>query len=458
MLAQEIIRRKRDGASLTSAELNFIAGGLADGAVSEGQAAAFAMAVFFQGMDTDETAAWTHAMRDSGDTMHWAADRFGGPMLDKHSTGGVGDKVSLVLAPMLAACGAVVPMISGRGLGHTGGTLDKLESIPGFNTRFDQEGFETVLLQSGCAIVGANESLAPADRRLYAVRDVTATVESIPLITASILSKKMAAGLDALILDVKTGSGAFASSLDMAQELATSLVRVGNASGLPTRALITDMNQVLGATAGNSVEVMESIDYLVEGKGDPRFDQVVMALGSELLVLGGLSSDHAEAEARLRQALTSGDAAERFEKMAAAQGAPADLLQHYKTQLPRAMVVQPIKSGSNGTVRSIDVRRIGMAVVAMGGGRRVATDPVDPTVGFSEVVGIGVSIETGDVLAVVHGRDDDQIAHASAEFLGAIEIGAAPGDAASGDAPPGGAPPVGKAPADANVIIDRIES
>ena len=453
MLAQEVIRRKRDGASLTSAELNFFAGGLADGSISEGQAAAFAMAVFFQGMDTDETAAWTHAMRDSGDTMHWAADRFGGPMLDKHSTGGVGDKVSLVLAPMLAACGAVVPMISGRGLGHTGGTLDKLESIPSFNIWFDQDGIEKVLRQSGCAIVGANESLAPADRRLYAVRDVTATVESIPLITASILSKKMAAGLDALILDVKTGSGAFASGLEMAQELATSLVRVGNASGLATRALITDMNQVLGTTAGNSVEVAESVDYLVEGHGDPRFDQVVMALGIELLVLGGLAPDRAEAETRLRQALTSGAAAERFEKMVAAQGAPAEFLKHYSNQLPRARVTQPVQAGSRGTVRSMDVRRIGMAIVAMGGGRRVATDPVDPTVGFSEVVGIGAQVEVGDVLAVVHGRNQAQAASAAAEFLSAVEIGAAqdgePGDDAAS---------VSATPVRPDTIIERIEN
>ncbi|MGI9309659.1 MAG: thymidine phosphorylase, partial [Gammaproteobacteria bacterium] len=296
MLAPEIIRRKRDGATLTSDELTFLANGIADGTISEGQAAAFAMAVFFQGMYTEETAAWTHAMRDSGEVLNWSKQQFDGPLLDKHSTGGVGDKVSLVLAPMLAACGALVPMISGRGLGHTGGTLDKLESIPNFSTQFDQSGMQTVLEKSGCAIVSASESLAPADRRLYGVRDVTATVESIPLITASILSKKMAAGLDGLVLDVKTGTGAFASSLDTARDLATSLVSVGNASGLTTRALITDMNQVLGSSAGNSVEVIESLDYLTTGEGEPRFDQVVLELGIELLLLGKLADDRSGAK------------------------------------------------------------------------------------------------------------------------------------------------------------------
>jgi thymidine phosphorylase len=423
MLAPEIIRHKRDGGKLSREELTFMANGIATGAVSEAQVAAFAMAIFFQGMSVDESAAWTHAMRDSGEIIRWRKDEFDGPILDKHSTGGVGDKVSLVLAPMLATCGAIVPMISGRGLGHTGGTLDKLESIPGFNSQLDHGQFKAVLKKSGCAIVGANQSLAPADRRLYAVRDVTATVESIPLITASILSKKMAAGLEGLILDVKTGSGAFAGTTTMARALATSLVNVGHASGLPTRALITDMNQVLGTSAGNSVEVIEAINYLVEGNGEQRFDRVVLELGMELLIMGGIAVDRVDAESMLRQVLSSGAAAERFAQMAAAQGAPADILDRYKTCLPRAKVERPVVAQSPGVIRSMDVRRIGLIVVTMGGGRRVATDSVNPAVGLTDIVGIGESVAKDQVLAVVHADNAEQAELASRELLAALEIG-----------------------------------
>ena len=423
MLAPEIIRRKRDGGTLSRDELRFLADGIASGDVSDAQAAAFAMAVFFQGMSNDETAAWTRAMRDSGDIIRWSKDDFHGPILDKHSTGGVGDKVSLVLAPMLAACGAIVPMISGRGLGHTGGTLDKLESIPGFNTRLEHDQFEAVLKKTGCAIVGASDSLAPADRRLYAVRDVTATVESIPLITASILSKKMAAGLEGLILDVKTGSGAFAATKKMARELAASLVNVGNASGLPARALITDMNQVLGTSAGNSVEVIEAIEYLTGGNGELRFDRVVLELGIELLIMGRIAIDRADAESMLRQVLSSGAAAERFGKMAAAQGAPADILETYKSCLPRAEVERPVMAKSRGVIRAMDVRRIGLIVVAMGGGRLIVTDSINPAVGLTDIVGIGESVEKGQVLATVHADDEQQAEHAAREFIDAIKIG-----------------------------------
>jgi thymidine phosphorylase len=424
MLATEIIRHKRDGGTLSKEELTFMANGIATASVSEG-------------MSTDESVAWTHAMRDSGEIIRWRKDQFDGPILDKHSTGGVGDKVSLVLAPMLAACGAIVPMISGRGLGHTGGTLDKLESIPDFNTQLDHCQLEAVLKKSGCAIVGASESLAPADRRLYAVRDVTATVESIPLITASILSKKMAAGLEGLILDVKTGSGAFAATTTMARELATSLVNIGHASGLPTRALITDMNQVLGKSAGNSVEVIESIDYLVEGSGEQRFDRVVLELGMELLIMGGIAIDRADAESMLRQVLSSGAAAERFAQMASAQGASADILDRYKTCLPRANIERPIVAQSPGVIRSMDVRRIGLIVVAMGGGRRIVTDRINPAVGLTDIAGIGATVEQGQVLARVHADDKGQAEYATSEFLDAMEIG--------------------EAAAAPDLIVDRIE-
>jgi thymidine phosphorylase len=423
MQTREIIRRKRDRETLSSEELNILARGIADGSVSEGQGAAFAMAVYFNNMSTEETVAWTHAMRDSGNILEWPRERFDGPILDKHSTGGVGDKVSLVLAPMLAACGAIVPMISGRGLGHTGGTLDKLEAIPGLVTNLNIPDFESVVERAGCAIVDASEKVAPADRVLYGIRDVTATVDSIPLITASILSKKMAAGLEALVLDIKTGSGAFASSLDMARQLASSLVDVSTASGLPVRAVITDMNQVLGTTAGNALEVIESLDYLVTGQGDKRFDEVVMELGIEALMLGDLADDRTMAQRLLRQTLSSGEAAERFAKMVRAQGGPANLLETYNRCLPRANVIAPVDSTASGYVRRIDVRKVGLAVVTMGGGRKFPGENVNPAVGLSDIVGIGRIIKSGDPVATVHAGNEGDLEAASREILGAIDIG-----------------------------------
>ena len=427
MQIQEIIRRKRDGKTLSAGELDFMARGIADGSISEGQGAAFAMAVYFRGMETGETAHWTHAMRDSGDVLAWPKDRFNGPIIDKHSTGGVGDKVSLMLAPMLAACGAIVPMISGRGLGHTGGTLDKLEAIPGFRTDLDPRALETVIHLAGCAIVGASARIAPADRVLYGIRDVTATVDSIPLITASILSKKMAAGLEGLVLDVKTGSGAFASSMEMARELATSLVDVSNASGLPARALVTDMNQVLGTTAGNALEVEEALDYLVNGGGEQRLDQVTMALGAEALLLGGLAADEKAAGEMLGRVLSSGEAAEQFAKMAKAQGGPGDLLDSYRRQLPRAAVVRPVESTAAGFVRGMDVRELGMAVVGMGGGREVPDSVIDPGVGLSGIIGVGQAVEEGQPLAVVHVGDESDYLATRDRIIAAIDIGNEPG-------------------------------
>ncbi len=281
MLPQEIIRKKRDGRALSAAEITFFVDGLTAGRITEGQVAAFAMAVFFQGMSRAETVALTRAMTESGSRLRW--HDLDGPVVDKHSTGGIGDKVSLILAPIMAACGAYVPMISGRGLGHTGGTLDKLESIPGYQTAPDLDRFRHAVRQAGCAIIGQTADLAPADRRLYAIRDVTATVESAPLIIASILSKKLAAGLDALVMDVKVGSGAFLPELDAAKELAASLVEVANDAGLPCAALLTDMSQCLGHSAGNALEVQEAIDVLTGRGREPRLREATLALAAELL-------------------------------------------------------------------------------------------------------------------------------------------------------------------------------
>ncbi len=305
-LPQEIIRAKRDGRPLSEAEIGEFIAGLTSGAVSEGQAAAFAMAVFFRGMSLEERVALTRAMTLSGETLDWRAPDLPGPILDKHSTGGVGDNVSLMLAPMLAACGAFVPMISGRGLGHTGGTLDKLDSIPGYVTQPDLLRFKQVVREAGCAIIGQTAALAPADRRLYAIRDVTATVESVALITASILSKKLAAGLEGLVMDVKTGSGAFMESLEGSRELAASIATVAGSAGLPTVSLITDMNEPLASAAGNAVEVRNAVDYLTGAKRDPRLHRVMLALGAELLALAGLAKDVADGTSLMQRTLELG--------------------------------------------------------------------------------------------------------------------------------------------------------
>src|SRR5882724_7054078 len=323
MLPQEIIRKKRDGGTLGEAEIRFLIAGLTSGTVSEGQVAAFAMAVFFRGMSMPERIALTVAMRNSGTVLDWRGLSLPGPVIDKHSTGGIGDKVSLMLAPILAACGGFNPMISGRGLGHTGGTLDKLDSIPGYQSQPDLENFRKVVKEVGCAVIGQTDDLAPADRRLYAIRDVTATVESIPLITASILSKKLAEGLDGLVMDVKCGSGAFCDTEEMARDLAKSLVAVANRAGLPTVALITDMDCVLGRDVGNALEVAEAVFYLKgEGTREPRLHEVVMSLAGEMLALGKLAPSVAAGRARAEAALEDGRAAEKFSRMVAALGGP----------------------------------------------------------------------------------------------------------------------------------------
>jgi len=412
LLPQEIIRRKRDGFALSDGELRAFAQGIADERIGEAQIAAFAMAVCWRGMDTAEAVSLTLAMRDSGSVLRWDGESLPGPVLDKHSTGGIGDTVSLMLGPMLAACGGFVPMVSGRGLGHTGGTLDKLEAIPGYRASVSVDQLRRVVREAGVAIVGAGDALAPADRRLYAVRDVTATVESVPLITASILSKKLAAGLGALVLDVKFGNGAFMQDRERARELARSLVEVGCGAGLPTQALLTDMNQALAPTAGNALEVQVALDYLLGMAPPARLHEVVMALGAAVLVQAGLAADDADARARLQRALDSGAAAERFARMVAGLGGPADVLA--KPGLPAAAVVRDASCGEAGFIATVDTRALGMAVVALGGGRRNSGDRIDPSVGLSDLLPIGMRVDAGTPLARVHARTaaeaDDAIA------------------------------------------------
>ena len=420
MLTQEIIRRKRDGHSLQEAEIAALIEGLSNGSVSEGQAAAFAMAVFLRGMDRSEAVALTCAMRDSGTVLSWKD--IGRPIVDKHSTGGVGDNVSLMLAPMLAACGCAVPMISGRGLGHTGGTLDKLDSIPGYMSQLGLDAFRRTVAEVGCAIIGQTADLAPADKRLYAIRDVTATVESIPLITASILSKKLAAGLEYLVLDVKTGSGAFMATPEDARALTESLVSVANGAGLRTSALITDMDEPLASAAGNAVEVMNAVLYLKGEYRDRRLHEVTLALGAELLMLARVASTQDEARAMLDRARSSGKAAEIFAAMVASLGGPADFLETPQRHLPAAPVIRDVHPEGSGTVTAIDTRAIGLAVIALGGGRRVASDMIDHAVGFTALAGKGETVGPDRPLATIHTRDEDALTQAAVALRKAYRL------------------------------------
>lgn len=425
-LPQETLRRKRDGERLPQAELVALARGLADGSLSDAQAAAFAMAVFFRGMTPAECAEFTFAMRDSGAVLDWRADELPGPVFDKHSTGGVGDLVSLPLGAMLAACGGFIPMVSGRGLGHTGGTLDKLESIPGYTVQPDAARLRRVVRDAGVAIIGASERIAPADRRLYAIRDVTATVDCVPLITASILSKKLAAGLEALVLDVKTGNGAVMPRLEQGRELAESLVSVAAAAGLRCTALITGMAQPLARSAGNALEVHEALALLRGEAPDPRLLEVTLALGVELLVLGGLATDRAAARGRLERALASGAAAERFARMVSGLGGPDDLLDHPARYLAAAPVIIEVPAGAEGFVTAIDTRALGLAVVALGGGRVSPGEAIDPRVGLDQIVRLGAPVRAGEPLARVHAADADSAARAVAAIRAAVVLGESP--------------------------------
>ncbi len=421
-LPQEIIRKKRDGGVMSTEEIRFFVEGITSGRTTEGQIAALAMAVFFNDMTMDERVAFTLAMRDSGDVLEWKSLSLPGPVMDKHSTGGVGDVVSLLLGPMIAACGGFVPMISGRGLGHTGGTLDKFDSIPGYTTVPDNELFRKVVREVGVAIIGQTAALAPADKRFYGIRDVTATVESVAMITGSILSKKLSAGLDVLAMDVKAGSGAFMPTYDKSVELAESIVKVGNGAGMLTSALLTDMNESLAPAAGNAVEVRCAVDYLT-GKARPaRLHEVTMALCAEMLVLGKLAANETEARAKLQASLDSGEALVRFAKMVSALGGPTDFVEKMDTHLETAPVIVPVPAPRAGYASATNCRGLGLAVVALGGGRTRPQDAIDFAVGLTGLVELGQKVDAGQPLALVHARTPEAAARAVAEVQAAYTI------------------------------------
>ncbi|MGL6209689.1 MAG: thymidine phosphorylase [Paracoccaceae bacterium] len=423
--ARSVITRIRDGGVPSSDELHWFALGLSTGAVTDAQAGAFAMAVLLKGLGEQGRVALTRAMRDSGKVLDW---NLPGPVIDKHSTGGIGDCVSLLLAPALAACGGYVPMISGRGLGHTGGTVDKLEAIPGFRTRLSEDALRTQMQEVGCAIVGASTEIAPADARLYPLRDASGTVESLDLITASILSKKLAAGAEALVLDVKCGSGAFTKSLDDARVLARSLVKTAQGLGCMTTALITDMSQPLATAAGNALEVIEVMETLTGTSVNAALWDITVALGGEALALGGLAADPADGEARIQQALESGAAADWFGRMVAAQGGPADFVDRWPDRLPAAAVTMEIPCLQSGTVTAIDGQALGQVVVHLGGGRLREGDRINPSVGLSDLAGLGEDIEAGVPLGLVHAANADQAAAAVRAVQAAYAVGAGPFD------------------------------
>ncbi|MGK3143514.1 thymidine phosphorylase [Pantoea sp. C2G6] len=422
-LPQEIIRKKRDGHALTEAEIRFFINGVRDNSVSEGQIAALAMTIYFHDMSLPERVALTMAMRDSGTVLNWKALNLNGPVVDKHSTGGVGDVTSLMLGPMVAACGGYIPMISGRGLGHTGGTLDKLEAIPGFDIFPSDDRFREIIKQVGVAIIGQTNSLAPADKRFYATRDITATVDSIPLITASILAKKLAEGLDALVMDVKVGSGAFMPTYEASESLAQSIVGVANGAGCQTTALLTDMNQVLASSAGNALEVREAVRFLTGEQRNPRLLEVTLALCSEMLISGKLAASDAEARQQLMKVLDNGKAAEIFARMVAAQQGPADFVERYDHYLPTPMLSKAVYADQPGIVSSMDTRALGLAVVAMGGGRQRASDSIDYSVGLSEMITLGERADAQRPLAIIHASSEEKWQQAAAAVKAALVLG-----------------------------------
>lgn len=412
MLPQEIIRKKRNRQALTAAEIAFFIRGVTEGTIVDAQTAALTMAVFLNGMNVKETTALTLNMRDSGDVLKWK--ELNGPVVDKHSSGGVGDKVSLMLAPMIAACGGFVPMISGRGLGHTGGTLDKFDSIPGYQTMPDNDLFRKTVKEVGCAIIGQTGNLAPADKKIYAIRDVCGTVESVELITASILSKKLAAGLDCLVMDLKCGNGAFMDNIEDARRLAHSIVSVANEAGTQTSAILTDMNQVLGRNVGNALEVIEAVEYLKGEKVDARLHQITLELCAELLVNAQLSKDLVSAKKQLQKVLDSGKALEIFAKMVAALGGPTDFCERPLHYLPRAAIVRPVYPENPGYVTAMDTRDIGLSIIELKGGRVRPDQKLDYATGYSRFCQIGDLVDDSTPLAVVHTQTEDEYKHAAA--------------------------------------------
>jgi thymidine phosphorylase len=419
MDARSIIAKIRKGQDPKPEELAWFTNGLATREVSDAQAGAFAMAVCLNGLSDEGRVALTVGMRDSGDVMKWDLP---GPLLDKHSTGGVGEPVSLILAPALAACDVFVPMVSGRGLGHTGGTLDKLEAIPGLSTAQTTATFRKITGDIGCAIVSATNAIAPADKRLYAVRDVTATVESVDLICASILSKKLAAGLDGLVLDVKAGSGAFMKTPQEAAALARALASTATGAGTPTAAFITDMSQPLAPALGNAVEVAVCLEVLSGNRAAaPRLHDLTVALCARVLALAGHSEG--EAQERVTAAISSGHAMVCFAAMVRAMGGPPDIADDWHTHLPKAPVVGDVPAPNAGTISAIDGEALGLAVVQMGGGRQVESDRIDPRVGITDMVALGTKVSRGDPIATIHAADEDSAEAAARAVLRAVTIG-----------------------------------
>lgn len=419
LIPQDIIREKRDGLALSQDQIKHFVAGITSGKVSEGQIAAFAMAIYFKGMTIEERKLLTLAMRDSGDVMSWDVP---GPVVDKHSTGGVGDMVSLMLGPIVAACGAYVPMITGRGLGHTGGTLDKLESIPGYSATPDNALFQKCVKDLGVCIIGQTQSLAPADKRFYATRDVTATVESVPLITASILSKKLAEGLDGLVMDVKFGNGAFMQSPEEGTELAESIVKVANSAGVKTSAILTDMNTPLAWTAGNSLEIMETVQYLNGQVQHADLHEVTIELAAAMLVNGKLATHMDNGRQMALQALNSGAAAEIFAKMIHLLGGPADLLEKPELYLPKAKIIKPLLATEAGYISGYQSRKIGMSVVALGGGRVRAQDEIDHSVGLGEILPVGSKVEKGDPIVMIHAASQDSWNRVSTQITQYVQL------------------------------------
>ena len=386
----------------------------------DSQIASLTMAIFLNGLTPQETTSLTLAMRDSGDVLKWS--QIDGPIVDKHSTGGVGDKISLMLAPMITACGGFVPMISGRGLGHTGGTLDKFDSIPGYQTIPSNELFRKTVKEVGCAIIGQTGSLAPADKKIYAIRDICATVESIPLITASILSKKLAAGLDCLIMDLKFGNGAFMSNITDAKLLAQSIVDVANSAGCKTQALLTDMNQVLGRNVGNALEMQEAVEYLKGHNIDSRLHKITINLCAELLILSKLAKNYQEATDKLEKSLSSGKALEIFAKMVSALGGPKDFVNNPDKYLPKAKLVQEIYPYQEGFVSEINTRNIGLSLIKLKGGRVRSDQKLDYSTGFTNFCQIGDKLDKHTPLCVIHAQTEEELKEVSKDILENIKI------------------------------------
>ena len=419
MIVPPLIERKRDGGTLSPEEWSAIVAEYTAGRIPDYQIAALLMAVFMRGLERQELAALTDAMLASGDRLSF--DGWATPRIDKHSTGGVGDKVSLVLAPLVAACGVAVPMMSGRGLGHTGGTLDKLESIPGFRTNLSLAEAKAQVQKLGCVLIGQTPEIAPADGKLYALRDVTATVESIPLISASIMSKKLAEGLNGLVLDVKNGSGAFLPEVERGLELAKTMIALGEDRGCPTVALITAMDRPLGRACGNVLETEEAI-LALRGEGPPDLLEVTYALGVEMLLQGGIEKNTKKARKKLETAIESGLAAEKFEQIIEAQGGNPKTVED-PSVLPQALAVEVYAAPRTGVVQRVEPRTIGRAIIALGGGRRTVDDIIDPTVGFVITVKPGDKVLEGEPIASVFAKDADGI-RTGFEALGqAIVVG-----------------------------------